>query len=125
MPVTRSSTRAATAPVNASLASSAVAAEISSSPQTSTPRKRKADVSLDKVAQKITKQDNASEGPVINSASTGQQEGSESAVVPAVLSFDFEEAKRHLIQVDHRFEDLFSKMKCKPFEQLEQVHPFR
>lgn len=45
--------------------------------------------------------------------------------VPAVLSFDFEEAKRHLIQVDQRFEELFAKMKCKPFEHLEQVHPFR
>ncbi|KAF4621205.1 hypothetical protein D9613_000671 [Agrocybe pediades] len=45
--------------------------------------------------------------------------------VPAVLTFDFQEAKNHLIGVDHRFEDLFNKMKCKPFEQLEQVHPFR
>lgn len=45
--------------------------------------------------------------------------------VPAMLSFDFEEAKRHLVEVDHRFEDLFSKMPCKPFEHLEQVHPFR
>jgi len=45
--------------------------------------------------------------------------------VPAVLTFDFEEAKKHLIEVDHRFEDLFSKMECKPFEHLEQVHPFR
>jgi hypothetical protein len=45
--------------------------------------------------------------------------------VPAVLTFNYEEAKKHLIEVDHRFEDLFRKMKCKPFEQLEQVHPFR
>jgi DNA-3-methyladenine glycosylase II len=41
------------------------------------------------------------------------------------LTFDFQEAKRHLIQADHRFEDLFQRMKCKPFEQLERVHPFR
>ncbi len=45
--------------------------------------------------------------------------------VPAVLTFDFELAKKHLIAVDHRFEDIFDKMRCKPFEQLERVHPFR
>jgi len=42
-----------------------------------------------------------------------------------VLPFDFEEAKQHLINTDARFEDLFSKLPCKPFEHLEQVHPFR
>ena len=52
-------------------------------------------------------------------------ESEEEAIVPAVLSFNFEEAKRHLIQVDSRFEELFTKMACKPFEYLEQVHPFR
>lgn len=49
----------------------------------------------------------------------------DSRPVPAVLTFNYEEAKKHLIGVDHRFEDLFRKMKCKPFEQLERVHPFR
>ncbi|KNZ80510.1 Putative DNA-3-methyladenine glycosylase yfjP [Termitomyces sp. J132] len=46
-------------------------------------------------------------------------------MVPASLTFSFEEGKKHLISVDHRFQDLFSKMPCKPFEQLEMVHPFR
>jgi DNA-3-methyladenine glycosylase II len=46
-------------------------------------------------------------------------------LVPALLSFSFEDAKRHLIQVDERFADLFEKMPCRPFEHLEQVHPFR
>ncbi|KAG5645198.1 hypothetical protein DXG03_006716 [Asterophora parasitica] len=50
---------------------------------------------------------------------------SQEALVPAVLTFSFEDAKRHLISVDHRFEDLFSKMPCKPYEHLERVHPFR
>lgn len=49
----------------------------------------------------------------------------ELSLIPAVLTFDYEEAKKHLKGVDHRFEDLFAKMKCKPFERLEQVHPFR
>ena len=46
-------------------------------------------------------------------------------LMPAILSFDFEKAKQHLINADARFEDVFAKMQCKPFEQLEQVHPFR
>jgi DNA-3-methyladenine glycosylase II len=46
-------------------------------------------------------------------------------LVPATLSFDFEEARQHLINADPRFEDIFATMQCKPFEQLEQVHPFR
>ncbi|KAG5342956.1 hypothetical protein C0989_005905 [Termitomyces sp. Mn162] len=46
-------------------------------------------------------------------------------MVPALLTFSFEEGKKHLISVDHRFQDLFGKMPCKPFEHLEMVHPFR
>ncbi|KAK7045590.1 hypothetical protein VNI00_007422 [Paramarasmius palmivorus] len=47
------------------------------------------------------------------------------ALVPAKLTFSFEEAKEHLIEVDPRFEDLFERLKCGPFEELEMVHPFR
>jgi DNA-3-methyladenine glycosylase II len=46
-------------------------------------------------------------------------------LVPAVLSFDFEKAREHLISVDERFKDVFEKRTCSPFEELEQVHPFR
>lgn len=54
-----------------------------------------------------------------------QNQSEEKNLVPAVLTFSFEEAKAHLIRADHRFEDLFAKLRCKPFEFLEQVHPFR
>ncbi|KAG1777498.1 DNA glycosylase [Suillus placidus] len=54
-----------------------------------------------------------------------QNESTVKTLVPAVLTFSFEEAKAHLIRADHRFEDIFTKLKCKPFEFLEQVHPFR
>ncbi|KAI5117110.1 hypothetical protein M0805_008229 [Coniferiporia weirii] len=47
------------------------------------------------------------------------------ALLPAVLSFSFSGAKQHLINADPRFEDLFSKMPCRPFEHLETVDPFR
>ena len=48
-----------------------------------------------------------------------------SRMIPGKLGFEFEEAKRHLIGVDPRFEQLFGKLKCKPFENLEAVDPFR
>lgn len=48
-----------------------------------------------------------------------------SRMIPGKLGFDFEEAKRHLVGVDPRFEQLFGKLKCKPFENLEAVDPFR
>ncbi|CDO75683.1 hypothetical protein BN946_scf184941.g36 [Trametes cinnabarina] len=46
-------------------------------------------------------------------------------LVPAVLTFSFEDAKRHLVGVDPRFEDVFRRVKCRPFEHLERVDPFR
>ncbi|KAJ3529786.1 hypothetical protein NM688_g7806 [Phlebia brevispora] len=46
-------------------------------------------------------------------------------LVPAQLTFSFEDAKQHLIDADSRFEDIFARMKCRPFEHLEQVDPFR
>lgn len=63
-----------------------------------------------------------SEGEVhIASASDAQ----DTKLVPAVLTFNYDEAKKHLTDVDNRFGDLFRKMKCKPFEHLEQIQPFR
>ena len=46
-------------------------------------------------------------------------------LVPAVLTFSFQDAKRHLIGADPRFEDMFNRVSCKPFEELERVDPFR
>ncbi|KAI0076123.1 hypothetical protein K474DRAFT_1663375 [Panus rudis PR-1116 ss-1] len=48
----------------------------------------------------------------------------ERTFLPAELTFSFEEAKQHLISQDKRFEALFSRLKCKPFERLERVDPF-
>lgn len=47
------------------------------------------------------------------------------ALVPAVLTFSLKDAKEHLIGVDHRFEAIFNKLSCKPYENLEQFHPFQ
>ncbi|KAG8898956.1 hypothetical protein FRC00_002105 [Tulasnella sp. 408] len=46
-------------------------------------------------------------------------------VIPATLTFDFAEAKSHLINADARFEKLFSKLKCRPYQELDAVEPFR
>ncbi|KAJ7188268.1 DNA glycosylase [Mycena filopes] len=45
--------------------------------------------------------------------------------VDAVLTFSFEDAKQHLINADHRFADVFVRLQCRPYQLLEQVHPFR
>jgi hypothetical protein len=46
-------------------------------------------------------------------------------LVPAVLSFSLDDAKAHLIRADARFADVFARMPCRPFENLERVDPFR
>lgn len=51
--------------------------------------------------------------------------GGRKTLVPAKLTFDLEEAKSHLIDADARFEDIFSRMPCRPYERLEQIDPFR
>ncbi|KAJ3484709.1 hypothetical protein NLI96_g5449 [Meripilus lineatus] len=45
-------------------------------------------------------------------------------LVPAKLSFSFEDARDHLIRVDPRFEGIFNRLPCRPFEHLEQFDPF-
>lgn len=98
----------------------AAASKMSDTP-TATPStlgKRNADTDLAKNTKKLARQEVVSEAKQ-------PQPASDTALMPAVLTFDFQEAKRHLIHADHRFEDLFQRMTCKPFEQLEQVHPFR
>ncbi len=125
MPATRSSAR--------------IAAQTTAAPsggvEAKTPsRKRKPESTLtkenvkkmatpDRLAKSTVQGPNAQTGSSQTAEFTNADE--EISLIPAVLTFDYEEAKKHLIEVDHRFEDLFVKMKCKPFEHLERVHPFR
>ena len=51
--------------------------------------------------------------------------GEELAPLPAELTFSLEDAKNHLIQADCRFEGVFSRLPCNPFERVEGIHPFR
>lgn len=68
--------------------------------------------------------------PVANSRAVGtavvpNNPGSLPALVPAELSFSFEEAKQHLITADPRFQDVFDTAVCTPYQKLDRVEPFR
>lgn len=63
---------------------------------------------------------NSSTAPMVVDA-----ENSGEDVIPAVLSFDIEAAKAHLASADSRFGKLMSKVKCRPYEDLDTVEPFR
>ena len=65
----------------------------------------------------------APRAPVIPITPIPAADGEE--LVPAVLTFSFESAKDHLISVDPRFEEMFKRVSCRPFEHLERVDPFR
>ncbi|KAI0355656.1 DNA glycosylase [Trametes cingulata] len=139
MAVTRSATRstsaAATATGNAAAAAAKSAAVATT--KTSTATKRKAATGSTEPGQKKAraakakpvKADSKSAASSAPAAPTTvvptpipSADGEE--LVPAVLTFSFEEAKRHLISVDPRFEEVFRRVKCRPFEQLERVDPF-
>ncbi|KAG0700712.1 DNA glycosylase [Suillus ampliporus] len=129
MPVTRSATRSVpSTPVgerNETTTSSVVnsrkrkVVEESTTPK-KTPRAKKSKSSDKNAATPLT-----SDASIPPPPPPLQNVPEEEILVPAVLTFSFEEAKAHLIRADHRFEDIFAKLKCKPFEFLEQVHPFR
>jgi DNA-3-methyladenine glycosylase II len=125
MPATRSSTRLA------KLATTAATQATNGDASKRAPsRKRKPEPTLVKENTKkpFGREDDQVTLPTISQQlvqTVSASDTQDAKLVPAVLTFDYENAKKHLIEVDHRFEDLFRKMKCKPFEHLEQVHPFR
>lgn len=123
MPTTRSASRAATS----------VSHETTSVHAPKAP-KRKAKEAPSETAKKEKKPRVAKPTSEVSAVTQAQIEqfqrnlpepGPAPVLVPAQLSFSFEEAKTHLISVDPRFQILFDRLDCKPFEQLETVHPFR
>jgi DNA-3-methyladenine glycosylase II len=126
MPATRSSTHLA------ELATTASNQTMNDDPNKRTPsRKRKAESTLVKEkAKNASNRDNdRATAPMMISQRQVQiasaSDTEDTKLVPAVLAFNFEAGKKHLIGVDPRFEGLFRKVECRPFEILEQVHPFR
>ncbi|KIY64158.1 DNA glycosylase [Cylindrobasidium torrendii FP15055 ss-10] len=133
MPVTRSATRvtaeATPAPTSKRKQSNPIApngskkAKPSSTPPEPVPTsKRKAPTSASKNAPKSKP---VSVAPIDFVIPQPRADEEHVTLIPAILTFSFEDAKKHLIKADFRFEDLFDKRKCTPFEVLEQIHPFR
>jgi DNA-3-methyladenine glycosylase II len=120
MPVTRSASGRSASAASAASTHTKTAAKRKATPTSSqkSPKKPRtaASASASSVAQAPAHipQEKTTEATVPNAA-----------LVPAVLSFSFEDAKNHLTNTDERFQDLFDKLTCRPFEHLEQVHPFR
>ena len=134
MPTTRSASRAATAALaNVEVPGPAIAVAAATK-KTATKRKSpatKVKVQASKKARSAQEDaklgENIPSVPKIDEArlSTLPRPATPPVLVPATLTFSFEDAKQHLIAADHRFEGVFSRMKCRPFEHLEQVDPFR
>ena len=126
MRVTRSVTRSAN-----QVTTSAVPLPLADSPPVeSSGNKRKASVSTTKTSKKTRKEEaNALPAPAVlpraPATSYTPEDSLGTVLVPAELTFSFEEAKNHLIEADARFEEIFTRMKCRPFEHLEQIEPFR
>ncbi|KAJ3973476.1 DNA glycosylase [Lentinula raphanica] len=130
MPITRSASRASVVEHPNSQASEA------SLPTPGKPAKRKATSDDSPLASPKKEKKPRTKKPTSEVASVTQAQldefqrnlpepGPAPVLVPAQLTFSFEEAKRHLIDADPRFEVLFDRLNCKPFERLETVHPFR
>lgn len=124
MPTTRSATRAASTVPQAAAAIT--------KPKT-TKRKAPASATLDKEQPK-SKKPRSVEAPALAPANHEVAQTIPSippvtepppAVVPAALSFSFDDAKEHLIEADERFKDVFARNPIKPYEVLDQVEPFR
>ena len=139
MAVTRSATRSTSTAAAATAGNVADATDTEKAKAPATAKKRKAATSSAQTAQKKprTAQKTAKAATSTNAGSSAVAASSTTAVptpipnpegeelVPAVLTFSFEEAKSHLISVDPRFEEVFRRVKCRPFEHLERVDPFR
>ncbi|KAI5889661.1 DNA glycosylase [Schizophyllum commune H4-8] len=123
MPTTRSQSRgtpsSTPAPVKRKADDADAAASASKAKK---PRSTKAKPSTPRVAKDAV----STESQLVPPPPPPTIPGSEpEKILPAILTFDYAEAKRHLISVDSRFEELFKRLPCKPYEQLETVHPFR
>ena len=131
MPTTRSASRAAAVSVASAPESKIASGEGGATKSAATKRKQPA--TKTKGSAQASKKSRSANGDATpskaqasaNTSSSTARDGTPPVLVPATLTFSFEDAKKHLIAADHRFEGVFSRMKCRPFEHLEQVDPFR
>ncbi|KAG8893372.1 hypothetical protein FRC01_013630, partial [Tulasnella sp. 417] len=88
------------------------------------PAKKKAAVSASR-KDASTDEQNSDSTPTPSAVPVNSEPAPKADVIPATLSFDWAEAKAHLINADSRFEKLFSKLKCRPYQELDAVEPFQ
>ncbi|TDL24272.1 DNA glycosylase [Rickenella mellea] len=118
MPATRSATRSISGAAASAVAASAKArSPVKRKAKPAEPEEQTSPKKLRENALTTSTNGTTASGPTVLPQDTP-------SLLPAVLSFSFEDAKKHLIKVDSRFEDLFSKLKCRPYEHLERVDPF-
>lgn len=142
MPVTRSATRAdSTATATAAVVARTPAAPTAPLTKATRVTKRKASSEVTNASSKKKKEASKAAVRLASSAvAEGHSEPASAepvqgiptptssnavALLPAKLTFSFEEAKKHLIEADNRFADIFLRLPCRPFEKLERVEPFR
>ncbi|KAF8580444.1 DNA glycosylase [Ramaria rubella] len=127
MPTTRSVTALS------SLASGAINTALKTARPSASPRKAKRKVELEhsdasespSSPQQTNKKARLELSPTIGGPSVPTSGLEANPLLPAILSFSFEIAKNHLINVDTRFENIFNMLPCRPYEHLETVDPFR
>ncbi|TFY73663.1 hypothetical protein EWM64_g10350 [Hericium alpestre] len=127
MPTTRSATRAQTQATQPS-AEVPIAAPKNAKAGQTTKRKAanaSADVSGKKKRVATSKTDVLEPAQATRRPTVPPPDSFIPVLLPAKLTFSLEEAKAHLSRADKRFEDVFTRLPCKPFEKLERVEPFR
>ena len=141
MPVTRSASRAVTQTVAVLPSVSESAPQLEPATSTKTSKRKARGTAASSVKNKRqrssnekdainaaedtteTNEDGLTKPPI--SAVPATDTANEPVLLPAELTFSLEAAKSHLIAVDARFEEVFRKLPCKPFEHLERLEPFR
>ncbi|TFY74257.1 hypothetical protein EWM64_g9755, partial [Hericium alpestre] len=128
MPTTRSATRAQ-AQVEATQPSMEVPTAAPKNTKTGQTTKRKAaNASADVSGRKkrvVTPKTDVEPAQATRRPTVPPPDSFTPVLLPAKLTFSLEEAKAHLSGADKRFEDVFNRLPCKPFEKLERVEPFR
>jgi len=126
MPVTRSRSKAA--------AAGADQHPVPKPPKSGRSRKATPDEAVEPIVQNQAppKRTRAGKQPVfatnvqpVEILAVPNDPGPPPALVPAELSFSFEEAKQHLVEADTRFQDVFTTAACTPYQKLDRVEPFR
>ncbi|KAF8609027.1 DNA glycosylase [Ceratobasidium sp. AG-I] len=119
--ITRSATRSR---ASALLTPAAAFDEPASKSPATLPRRKRSTVVPGSPSVKGRNDKSSGSNPVFASLPV-VEDNYDPVMIPAVLSFSFDDAKKHLIKADSRFDRIFAELPCRPFEHLEPVDPFQ